>query len=71
VVEVKAMPNQYRKELKVINIRIEPELKARLADIVAKYNAMQPDKDKHITQADVVRDGITRELNRIERKLKS
>ena len=65
------MPNQYRKELKVINIRIEPELKARLADIVAKYNAMQPDKDKHITQADVVRDGITRELNRIERKLKS
>lgn len=65
------MPNQYRKELKVINIRIEPELKARLADIVTRHNDMQPDENKHITQADVVRAGIVRELNRIERKFKS
>jgi hypothetical protein len=63
------MPNKPKEGLQTIHIRIEPELKDRLLDVIDRYNIGLP-KEDHITQADIIREGMEREIKRIKRKLK-
>ena len=62
------MANKPKEGLQTIHIRVESELKDRLLAVVEKYNKVNP--DYQITQADIIRAGLTKEINAIEQKIK-